>query len=382
MWNHPIISADGHIDLPCLPATLFTENAPAAMQDRMPRVVDKPEGKTWVSHQGTAMGLVGGMGSAGREYTPGQIYRADRMAETGLYEDQSRGVMRTATPELRLKDQERDGVVGEVLYGVLGAASRMNDAEASDIVVGIYNDFAADFSKTNPSRFACVASLPTSTPQKTADEIRRCAKLGLKGAELAVQHGMMPLWHLDWEPVWQASHDTGIPIHLHTIGPKADMKWLQDHRSRRMWLATILTEFQISMAGFIGAIIYGGALERYPNLKIVIGEAGIGWIPYVLERMDYEWEDQFKDLELKMKPSEYWYRQMYATFQQDQTGIDMIEKVGVDNVMWGSDFPHPDGVWPDSQEFLQKQLGHLSEDIRRKLVYENVGKLYGFPMGQ
>ena len=219
MWNHPIISADGHIDLPCLPETLFTDNAPAALKDKMPKVVDKPEGRTWVSHQGTAMGLVGGMGSAGRQYIPGQIYRSDRMAETGLYEDQSRGIMRTATPELRLKDQERDGVVGEVLYGVLGAASRINDSEVSDVVVTIYNDFAADFSKTNPTRFACIAGLPTSTEQKTAEEIRRCAKLGLKGAELAVQHGMKPLWHLDWEPVWQAAHDTGLPIHLHTIGP-------------------------------------------------------------------------------------------------------------------------------------------------------------------
>ena len=98
MFTHPVISADGHIDLPCLPASLFTDNAPASLKDKMPKVVDKPEGKTWVSHQGTSMGLVGGMGSAGRQYVPGQIYRADRMAETGLYEDQSRGVMRTAVP--------------------------------------------------------------------------------------------------------------------------------------------------------------------------------------------------------------------------------------------------------------------------------------------
>jgi predicted TIM-barrel fold metal-dependent hydrolase len=128
------------------------------------------------------------------------------------------------------------------------------------------------------------------------------------------------------------------------------------------------------------AIIYSGTLECLPNLKIVIGEAGIGWIPYVLERLDYEWEDQFKDLELTMKPSEYWYRQMYATYQQDQTGIDLIEKVGVNNVMWGSDFPHPDGVWPDSQEFLHKQLGHLPEATRRKIVYENAAKRYGVPI--
>lgn len=380
MWNHPVISADGHIDLPCLPAILFTENAPSRLKEKMPKVVDSPEGKIWVSYQGTSLGLVGGMGSAGRPYIPGQIHRADQMAATGLYEDQRQGVMRTAIPELRVQDQDRDGVVGEVLYGILGAASRLNDPEVTDVVVGIYNDFAADFCQACPDRFAGVGSLPVSSPEKMAEEVRRCATLGLKGAELAVMHGMKPLWHNDWDPVWQAAHDTSLPIHLHTIGPKLDMTWLKDHRSRRLWLATILTEFQISTAGFIAAIIYSGALERYPNLKIVIGEAGIGWLPYVLERMDYEWEDQFRDLELKMKPSEYWYRQMYASYQQDQTGIDMIEKVGVNNVMWGSDFPHPDGVWPDSQEFLQRQLGHLPESQRRKLVYENVAQLYGFPM--
>jgi predicted TIM-barrel fold metal-dependent hydrolase len=380
MMNHPVISADGHIDLPCLPTTLFTENAPSHLKEKMPKVVDSAEGKIWVSHQGTSLGLVGGMGSAGRRYVPGEIYRSDRMAETGLYEDQSRGIMRTAIPELRLRDQDRDGVIGEVIYGILGAANRLNDPEVTEVVVRIYNNFAADFSKACPDRFATVAPLPNSSPENIAEEIKRCAKLGLKGAELAVTHGMKPLWHYDWNPLWQAAQECSIPVHLHTIGPKLDMTWLSDHRSRRMWLATILTEFQISMAGFMAAVIFGGVLERYPGLKVVIGEAGIGWLPYILERMDYEWEDQFKDLELKMKPSEYWQRQMYATFQQDQAGIDSLDKIGEDNVMWGSDFPHPDGVWPDSQEFLQRQMEHLSASQRRKIVYENAAKVYGFPM--
>ena len=80
MFNHPVISADGHIDLPWLPPTLFVDHAPAALKDKMPKVVDNPEGKTWVAHNGTNLGLAGGMGSAGRPYIPGQIYRSDRMA--------------------------------------------------------------------------------------------------------------------------------------------------------------------------------------------------------------------------------------------------------------------------------------------------------------
>jgi predicted TIM-barrel fold metal-dependent hydrolase len=130
------------------------------------------------------------------------------------------------------------------------------------------------------------------------------------------------------------------------------------------------------MGYMLMSLIYSGALERYPNLKVVIGEAGLGWIPYVLEHMDMEWEDQFKDLELKMKPSEYWYRQCYATYQTDRIGIKLLDELGVDNVMWGSDFPHPDGIWPDSQDYLKRELGHLDAATRRKIVRDNAAKLY------
>ena len=120
--------------------------------------------------------------------------------------------------------------------------------------------------------------------------------------------------------------------------------------------ATHITSFQMHMGYMLMSLIFSGAPERYPNLKIVIGEAGLGWIPYVLQHMDLEWEDQFKDLDLKMKPSEYWYRQCYATYQTDPVGIRLLDVLGEDNVMWGSDYPHPDGIWPDSQEFLDREL--------------------------
>src|SRR2546422_7006774 len=120
------------------------------------------------------------------------------------------------------------------------------------------------------------------------------------------------------------------------------------------------------------------SLERYPAMRVVIGESGIGWIPYVLERMDAEWEEQFKDLGLSLPPSDYWRRQCQATYQTDRVGVKLLDEIGVDNVMWGSDFPHPDGVWPDSREFIQRELGHLSVDVHRKIVCENAGKFYGF----
>ena len=87
------------------------------------------------------------------------------------------------------------------------------------------------------------------------------------------------------------------------------------------------------------AIVFAGVLEHHPGMRMVIGESGIGWIPYILDHMDLEWEDQFKDLDLKMKPSEYWRRQCYATYQSDRVGIKLLDEIGEDNIMWGSDFP-------------------------------------------
>ena len=96
--------------------------------------------------------------------------------------------------------------------------------------------------------------------------------------------------------------------------------------------------------------------------------------------MDLEWEDQFQDLELKMKPSEYWRRQCFATYQSDPIGVRLIDVLGEDNVMWGSDFPHPDGVWPDSQDFIAREMAGVDPRIQRKVLWENAARLYGLPL--
>ena len=373
----PIISADGHIDFPLMPENLWADNAPAALRDRMPRVVETPRGQIWQSHAGTPLGLVGGMGSAGRNYVPGEIHRSDRMAAQGLYEDQSRGVMRPAIPDLRVKDQELDGVRGEVVYGILGAASRLDDPEVGAAVCHIYNGWLSGFCAAAPGRFAGIGCLASAVPEEAAGELRHCSELGLAGAEIGLWHEMKPLWHEDWEPLYRASAETGLPLHIHTIGPPVDPRWLNDRKTYRPWLATHIGAFQVPMMGVLAAILFGGALERHPQLRVVIGESGIGWLPYALERFDFEWEDQFQDL-IPRPPSEYWRRQMFATFQVDHVGLELIERIGANTVMWGSDFPHPDGTWPDSRSILEAQVAALPEETRRRVVGENAAELYGF----
>src|SRR5215510_2520586 len=154
--KYDVISADGHVDLIWLPPDLFTKNASAAFKDRMPHVIDGPKGPEWVSAKGAKFGLMNGMGSAGREYVPGIIHRSDRMASTGLYEDGKKGIRRLTEVDLRLKDQERDGVQAEVLYGVLGSSGRLNDPEAALEMMYIFSVWVHAYLGVAPARLIAV----------------------------------------------------------------------------------------------------------------------------------------------------------------------------------------------------------------------------------
>ena len=372
------ISADCHIDLPWIPPDLFTANASAALKDRMPYVTDGPDGRYWTAKNGTSFGLWGGVGPAGSKYEPGKHHRVDVMASTGLYDDGKKGVARPTTPELRAKDMDRDGVQAEVIYGILGAATRLNDHEAATEMFHIYNDWLVDFCRHDSDRFIGLACLPYGDIEAAVQEVYRVAKLGLRGMELSCSWDMEPMWHPTWEPLWKAVNDVSLPLHFHTF-PALPPNVLEKQKglTRRAAFFTVVSAFQMNLVNILAAIIGAAVLERYPNVRISFGESGIGWIPYALDRMDFEWEDRFTDLGLTMKPSDYWRRQCKATFQFDRIGSKLIDDMGVETLMWGSDYPHADGVWPESSKYIEEQFGHLPKDYTHKITCENAGKFYG-----
>jgi len=378
--QYRVISADGHIDLPWLPPDLFTANASTALKGRMPYVTDSDEGPVWTTGKGIRFGHLNGMGLGGKKYTPGKIHRSDRMAAAGLYADGEKGVQRVTDPDLRVKDQDLDGVQAEVLYGIGARTMRMRDPEASTEMMRIYNGWLADFCDAHPHRFAGLAAIPSHDVAAAVAEVGRVVGRGaLRGLEVANTVDMRPLYDPEWEPLWRAVDETGLPLHFHTSGgEKPATKGLPPLQQRQAH-AVYITGFQmLGMARVLMEVIYGGVLEAYPRFRLVIAESGLGWIPYLLDRMDMEWEEQYKDLTLTMKPSAYWHRQCKATYQSEAIGVRLLDILGEDNVMWGSDYPHMDGVWPDSLEFIEKEIGHLPEATRNKIVCGNAAKLYGF----
>jgi predicted TIM-barrel fold metal-dependent hydrolase len=319
-----------------------------------------------------------GVGPAGQKYVPGSHHRVDVMASTGLYDDGKKGIRRPTTPELRAKDMERDGVQAEVIYGILGAATRLNDHEAAAEMFRIYNDWLVDFCRHDPDRFIGLACLPYGDIPAAVQEIKRVAKLGLRGMELSCSWDMDPMWHPSWTPLWEAVNEVNLPLHFHTF-PALPPGILDTQKglTRRAAFFTVVSGFQMNLVNILAAVIGAAVLERYPNIRISFGESGCGWVPYALDRMDYEWEDRFTDLGLKMKPSDYWRRQCKATFQYDRIGMKLVDDMGVETLMWGSDYPHGDGVWPESSKYIEEQFGHLPKDVTNKITCENAGRFYG-----
>ena len=267
--RYEIISADCHIDLPWMPEDLFAGGASAALRDRMPYVEERENGRYWVSRSGAQFGLKNGMGSAGRVYVPGQIHRSDRMEAQGLFSDGAKGIPRLADPELRMRDQDLDGVQAEVIYGILGASNRLNDDEAATEVMRIYNAWMADFCAAKPERFAGIASIPSHDVAIACDEVRRVAERGaLRGIEVANTHDMTPLFDPSWEPLWALTEEADLPLHYHTIGSgrRYDLRAMPPLQQRQAFAVNI-TGFQLAMSKIIMEIIYGGVLRSASGVE-------------------------------------------------------------------------------------------------------------------
>ena len=240
-----------------------------------------------------------------------------------------------------------------------------------------YNDWAAEFNAADPARLLLLADLPGSDPQKARDELLRVAKLGHRGAIIGQFHGSEPLFEDIWHPFWDAVEETRLPISVH-LGPGTHS--LQARLgSWRMPAFVAVVPMQLDE--IIAGMIFSGILEQRPNVKFVLGEAGLGWVPYVIERLDDQhrkYFDKTMDHRLEMLPSEIFARQVYVTYEDEKLGVELIPRIGVGNVMWASDYPHGDSTWPHSRKSIDESpLAALGDEALRRIVCDNAAEIYG-----
>ena len=392
-----IISGDSHIDLPWLPPELFVENAVARVKDRMPHVLDGPSGQYWTiagGWQGVGMPLtqqqhfmlVNGIGIFGVKYRPGHSHRTDRISSEGVFADGQKGIRRITDPDMRAKDQDRDGVRGEVIFGLTGIERFYADNEAVAEIYRIYNEWLSDFCRRHPNRHIGLACVLLSDVEAAVRQVKEAARMGLKGI-LVYPHpnptggaGRLPLWHEALEPIWAAAADGNLHIHIHSTGPDLQLppreaSVLNHNRARGVFASS----FQLSSAAQLPAMIFSGVFERYPNLKLVLGEFGAGWIPYMVDMMDKVSSNRNlgRDCGLKKAPSEYYREHVMAVIIDEPLVGSLLTSLGEDNLMFGTDFPHIDGTWPDSHAEFEKHYGTLKQDVKEKLAWRNAARVYG-----
>lgn len=383
--EYSCISADCHIDLSWLPYDLFTSNASAAMKDRMPHVVQEAEGPRWITREGP-LGFANGKGGTGamaigRKYVAGAEHRPDRMAAAGLFSDGLEGVFRPTTPELRIRDQDPDGIQAEVLYGLLGVGHKMTDREASVELYHIYNEWLADLCAFDRRRFVGLASIPSHSVEAAVAEARHAARLGLGGLDFSPYWGMKPLWHMDWEPRWQVAAEAGLAVHFHTIGaqkiPVPDDTPEASRRANQGLAAGRLPDVRghlsgsrhpFGRAGAPSGPAHSAGRERHRLDTVRAGPHGLG-VRGALQGT-HSAEDEAQRILAAAMPR-------HLPGRCAGTEAAGCAGRGKRHVGFRPDYTHADGVWPDSQEYIRRQFSHLPAGVKRRITCENVGRFYG-----
>jgi predicted TIM-barrel fold metal-dependent hydrolase len=376
--DYRVISADDHIDMLWLPKDTWQKRVPAAWRDRAPKVIDGADGPEWVC-DGNKWGPWGGRkGAAGA--MGGRRLALER---GGVLEP---GVLRPTTTALRLADMDRDGVDATVMYGPI-VPLLVKDPELRRICYRGYNDWLAEFCATKPERLVGAGLVPIDDAKSAAEEVRYLKSIGIRTCMFLAASVETPLWDDSWEPLWDALDETGIPVGFHLGGGLRTVQFsgpLANHPGNMGVRVAVST---LQMDEPLAAVIFSGALERHRNLKVVLAETGIGWLPYALERLDDAYA-KFIDapaywnahggLRITQRPSAYFKRQIWATFQVDLAGLRLLDAMGDDRVMWASDYPHADSTWPDSPRAIEESFKDVAPAARRRITCLNAKALYGF----
>ena len=362
-----LVSCDDHMDISVLPPDVWTARLPARLRDAGPRVRDTADGRFWMVGDAPVW-RSGGVDAR----LPNAIVRA------GLPDDG----YRASDPRLRLADMERDGIEASVIYGPITGLTpaAMRDAELRHACYRAYNDWAAEFNATDRRRLCLLAMLPADDPAAAAAEVERVAGLGHRGVQLGHFEAATPIHDRAWEPLWAACAATGLPLSFHLIGGT----YLLHIRPGSWEMAAFAAVAPMQLDEVLAAIVLGGILERHERLRVVLGESGIGWVPYVLERMETEldkYAGRMRDHRPALRPTELFRRQVWVTFEEDRVGVPLIPAIGADNVMWASDYPHPDSTFPHSRAAVAEAFRGLDRATTQKVVADNCARLYGIGRG-
>ena len=370
MAKYRIISSDSHI---LEPPDLWTSRIDPKFRDRAPYTVREDGKDLWYVEKDLKVGVTALFSQAGKRF--GQ---REEIAFGGGPEDVRPGGY---DPDERLKDMDADGVYGDLLYPSLGLLLfKVPDSELLSAMFRAYNDWLAEFCAAYPNRLKGVAMVNVDDVQDGIGELERARNMGMAGAMISVYPSPDQQYDLPvYEPLWAAAQDLGMPISLHTsthrpgplVGGLGENQTFTRRVNNEFWVKNSLSN-----------LIYTGVLERYPKLRFVVVEFELSWVPFFLDRLDYTYLERQAAATYRFKndllPRDLFHNNVYLSFQEDDLGIQLRHIIGVDNLMWGSDYPHAESTFPKSQEILERILQGVPEEDKAKIAGGSAAKIYHF----
>jgi predicted TIM-barrel fold metal-dependent hydrolase len=366
-----IISVDDHvIEHP----RVWLDRLPAKYADVAPRIVKLPDGNdTWL-YEGAKSGNFALNAVAGKH--PREFGMDPRS-----YDDMLPGCHDIAD---RIKDMDIEGVWAQLCFPNFGGFAgstffAAKDKDLAKLCISAYNDFILDeWCAFAPDRQIPLMMVPFWDVEASVREIERTAAKGARSISfIEAPHKLgLPSYHTDhWDPILRACEERQLPLSMHFGSGGMPLGLAPDGD---FFISIAL--FGVNSMNATVDLLFSGMFYKFPNLKVALSEGGIGWMPYILERMDYSWgrHKYWCNVNADKVPSELFREHIYGCFIADQSGIEQRHRIGIDNIMFESDYPHSDSNWPHTRKMLADALADVPDDEARKIVELNARKLYHF----
>lgn len=312
---------------------------------------------------------VGRLGIAGQRLDDPEVQKQIKQGYAGL----RAGIV---DPIARTADQDLDGIGCEVLFPSLYfRVFGLPDAEVLNEAFRSYNDWLASYCSARPERFVGLALVPVQDPEAGAAEVERAIELGFRGLCLpcAAPKGR-PYSDPAYDRIWTLAQEAGLPVNFHIFtGADQGTNDLQAAGPVASYASSGII-IQLTATDLIA----NGVAHRFPWLKFVLAEWETGWLAHWLQRLDHAvYRSRFATPpELDLKPSDYWRRQFYATFEDDRFGIVTRDGIGTHTLLWANDYPHHDSIWPRSQTVLDEIFEGVTDVERQAMTIDNAAQLY------
>ena len=364
MWAH---SGDAHMSGE---REVWDRILPPALAERMPRSVKDPSGEfetVYVDGQSFQRAMPKIMQKRGSD---------GRTIMEMIERPQANDV------KTRVADLDNEGIWGEIIYGGLGIwETLIQDRQLILAASRAQNEWKAnEIQGYAPDRLVPTASVPLLDVGEAVAEVEYAAGLGLHAVSLPTSPPSgQPKWNRGdhWEPLWSAIEETGLVLGFH-IGTDNDTN---DNAS--VWSGpggAVLNYVNTTWGGQIAAVqmVSSGALDRHPDLKVLISEGGATWVPFMGDRMNeaYRQHGTFVRPVLSKLPKEILYRQVYASFQHDESAIGAFTALGFTNVCWGSDYPHIEGTFGHTQKTLHELFDDCEPSVRQRITQGTFKELF------